>query len=84
MLRRSKLGVFYDILMIAKDGAKKTEIVYEGNLTFTRANQYLQILEDQNLIERNGDRWVTTKKGLNFIKNFQRIKKHVPTNQDDE
>ncbi len=62
-----------EILKAALEGAKKTHIVYNANLNFDMVNRYLQMLEEQGLIERKGNLYVTTKKG----KEFQEIAKEL-------
>jgi len=74
MMRRTKLEIICDILSSANSGARKTKIVYSANLTFTRTEKYLEILEKLQMIERKSNYWQTTEKGRDFIKNFSRIK----------
>jgi len=76
-LRRSKLEVLQGILLVAIGGARKTEIVYKASLTFTRAKNHLDFLEKQNLLKKEGNRWITTAKGLDFLKNFNKVKQHL-------
>ena len=77
MVKRSKIEIFHDILMIAEHGAKKTKIVYLANLTFTRAKEYLETLQSLELIEKKSEYWVTTEKGKEFIKDFNNLKSHL-------
>lgn len=67
------MEIFYSILTVAKDGSRKTEIVYKSNLTFKRATKYLEALERLGLIERHENIWKTSKKGLEFIRDFNKI-----------
>ncbi|WP_242492603.1 winged helix-turn-helix domain-containing protein [Methanolobus psychrotolerans] len=62
-IRRSRLDITVAILKIAMNGAKKTQIVYGANLNSTIANKYLASLEEKELIEQNGNIFVTTDKG---------------------
>ena len=43
-MKRDKLEIARNILLICKDGAKKTEIVYKANLNFKNAEVYLKWL----------------------------------------
>ncbi len=63
IIRRSRLDITLEILKIAADGAKKTQIVYGANLNSTIANKYLMRLENKDLITQNGDIFLTTDKG---------------------
>jgi len=57
------LDITIEILKIAMQGAKKTQIVYGANLNSTIANKYLSRLEEKKLIEQKGNLFVTTDKG---------------------
>lgn len=63
IIRRSRLDITLEILKIAANGAKKTQIVYGANLNSTIANRYLIRLEDKNLIAQKGNIFIITDKG---------------------
>ncbi len=63
IIRRSRLDITLEILKIAANGAKKTQIVYGANLNSTIANKYLIRMENKDLIIQNGDVFMTTDKG---------------------
>ncbi|MEM3737482.1 MAG: winged helix-turn-helix domain-containing protein [Candidatus Bathyarchaeia archaeon] len=75
--RRSQVDIIQAIIKVATRGAKKTEIVYKSNLTFTRTTRYLQYLEEQGLLRRDGDRWFTTEKGYQFLEDLERLNKYL-------
>jgi predicted transcriptional regulator len=50
---RSSIDIVANILEIAKDGAKKTRIMYLANLSFDQLKKYLNFLIDKNLLEYN-------------------------------
>jgi len=75
--RRTEFEIIKEILEVARFGAKKTEIVYKTNLTFTRVNRYLKYLLEKGLIKKEDDYWKTTEKGLEFIVNFHRLTRHI-------
>ncbi|SFM58519.1 winged helix-turn-helix domain-containing protein [Methanolobus profundi] len=60
------MDITLDILKIALDGAKKTQIVYGANLNSTIANKYLARLEEKQLIEQKGNIFITTDKGKTY------------------
>jgi len=71
--RRGGFEIIVDILNAAMEGAKKTEIVYKANLNFKRASNYLSYLEERQLIENMGDRYRTTEKGKEFLRDYQKM-----------
>jgi predicted transcriptional regulator len=75
--RPGKLAIVADILEIAKDGCKKTQIMYKANLSFTRLNEYLTSMLMQNLIVhmQGGEKEIykTTEKGLDFLQRHNQL-----------
>ena len=63
------------ILRVAKNGARKTEIVYKANLNFTRIEQYIPLLEKRGFIEEFSPVYKTTQKGEEFLSSYQKLKK---------
>ena len=59
--RRNNMEITADILKIAKNGAKRTHIVYKANLNFKLLSEYLEELEKNGLVEN-------LKEGRNVIK----------------
>ncbi|MCW4040749.1 MAG: winged helix-turn-helix domain-containing protein, partial [Candidatus Bathyarchaeota archaeon] len=43
-MRRDKIEIFADILKVAKNGAKKTHIVYKANLNFSTLKNHIKRL----------------------------------------
>ena len=77
--RRGRLEIIADILSVAMEEAKKTEIVYRANLNFKRAGKYLPYLEEKGLIE-NGNMsggYKTTEKGREFLRDYQRMREQL-------
>ena len=67
------------ILEIAKNGSRKTRIMYLGNLSFDLLQKYLDMLVNLGLLEvRNGkDRvYAATEKGRMFLEDFNELQKH--------
>lgn len=48
-MRRSETDIAVDILRVAMNGARKTQIVFETNLNFTVTHKYLEMLPKNNL-----------------------------------
>lgn len=74
---RDRLLIIAEILDVIKEGALKTQIMYEAKLSFTQLNEYLAFLLETKLIdkvERNGRvSYVITKKGLRYLSNYSKI-----------
>jgi predicted transcriptional regulator len=70
-LRRDKLEILRNILLVCKDGAKKTEIVYKTNLNFKNAEAYLQWLIDRKFITKEERLFKITPKGAELLANLQ-------------
>nr|WP_209683037.1 winged helix-turn-helix domain-containing protein [Methanohalophilus levihalophilus] len=64
--RRNRIDISADILETAKNGANKTQIVYNTNLNFSIAKKYLEMLEEKELIRQEGNLYITTEKGKTF------------------
>ena len=71
-MKRDKLDIIESILLICKDGAKKTEIVYKANLNFKNAEVYLKWLIDREMILKDGKIFKITSKGAELLSNLQR------------
>jgi len=77
--RRSQIEIITDILVISKDGAKKTDILYKGNFSYKQLQEYLLYMKDKDILEEirvdgNGSRlYRPTKKGLIFLDDSKRL-----------
>jgi predicted transcriptional regulator len=75
--RRDQFGIIAKILEITKKGARKTQIMYKANLSFTQLNEYLPYLLNKKLISltSNGDGeiYVITKQGIDFLKRHNEL-----------
>jgi len=74
--RRSELDIIGDILQLSQNGAKKTQILYQGNLSYSQLNEYLYFLIEKEILEEipkniNGNEnhkiYKSTKKGHNLL-----------------
>jgi len=79
--RRSEIEIISKILDVTNGGAKKTEILYQGNLSYRQLQDYLTYLIDKNIIEEeyikdNGNShklYKTTEKGFNVLIDINRL-----------
>ena len=68
MTRRSEIAIVVDILKAAGEcGTNKTGIVYAANLNFNRAGRYLDMLQENHLIEKSSDVFQITDSGRTYL-----------------
>ena len=75
---RSRLQIAADIIEIAKNGTRKTRIMYLGNLSFDLLQRYLDLLLGFGLIQvQNGDQrgYIATEKGLHFLEEYRELRR---------
>jgi len=65
--RRARHDIVVEILKNARNGIKKTPLMYKASLSFTQIGQYLDALEKGSFIAEKSGIWKTTKKGLDVI-----------------
>ena len=73
-MRRNNLDIYADILKIANQGAKKTQIVYKANLNFNILKTHMDALIQRGFIEKNSRHYFTTDRGKDFVNSYQNIK----------
>ncbi len=79
--RRSEIEIIGEILTLSQDGARKTEILYQGNLSYTQLQGYLPFLLKKNILEENivnnnGNSYKlykVTEKGLGVLEDIKRV-----------
>jgi predicted transcriptional regulator len=75
--RRDKLIIMSEIIEITKKSTSKTHIMFRANLSFSQLNQYMSLLVDTGLIEKNVDDgravFQATPKGLEFLQRQQSV-----------
>jgi len=83
MLHRSRIDIIANILQAATEGAKKTHIMYQCNLSFRQLQAYLDLLVEMGFLEyitlkteRQSDSQLfeTTRKGKAFIQAYHNLK----------
>jgi len=76
---RSRIQIAANILEIARDGSRKTRIMYLGNLSFDLLQKYLDLLVNFGLLEVGNDRerrYIATEKGRRFLEDFHELQKY--------
>jgi len=76
---RSKIEIVAAVLDVARKRAKKTHIMYRGNLSFRLLNAYLNVVMRAGLIRfiREDECYLLTEKGRMFLEKFNRYHKRV-------
>ncbi len=72
-MKRSRIDIIIDVLDVAKMGVNKTGLVYKANLNFKLANNYLEILQNQGLVEKRLDKYISTDKGKAFLQKAKEV-----------
>ena len=80
--RRSEIQIIGEILALSKNGAKKTEILYQNNMNFLQLQDYLKYLMEKDIIKEtiisndNGTVskiFINTEKGNDLLENIDKI-----------
>jgi len=73
---RERLQIVADILLIAGRGAKKTQIMYQANLSYRLLCRYLGEVLSAGLVSfENRDCYVLTAKGKEFLDKYKKYSK---------
>jgi len=73
--RRDKLEIFYEILQKCQNPARFTEIMRSVSESYALMKTFLKELEEKGFLVKRGVHLLTTKKGKEYIKCFEEIKK---------
>lgn len=75
--KRNRLEIAGDMLEAARNGARKTRIMYGANLSYELLVAYLLTLIKEGLLEDSDENGVyrTSKKGTTFLKEFAEFRK---------
>jgi len=71
-MKRGRLEIIAEILQIAKNGAKKTRIMYQCNLSYCQTKKILTYLLKTRFL-RIGNSYHTTEKGLQFLQTYRTL-----------
>jgi predicted transcriptional regulator len=74
---RSKLDIIADILQVVSQNAKKTQIMYQANLSYKVLQRYLRNITAASLIdfENSEQCYVLTPKGQEFLQAYREYDK---------
>ena len=70
---RGRLDIIADILKVASNSAKKTQIMFKANLSYNVLQRYLKAVTAASLLsfEVSEQTYVTTSKGLEFLEAYK-------------
>jgi predicted transcriptional regulator len=85
---RGKLDIIADMLVVAKQRPKKTQIMYQANLSYRLLTRYLREIRRAYLVRfvREEGCFVLTRKGMEFLERYNeysRRNKHVERQIND-
>ena len=80
--KRSESEILSQILFSAERDAKKTQLLYKANISYTHFNKYLEFLLEKDFIEainKNdlGKVYHITEKGQHFLKNIDNVLQQI-------
>ena len=69
---RSRLEIIADVLGVVSDGARKTQIMYQANLSYRLLTRYLRDVLDMGLVRMTDEStYALTRKGADFLLEFK-------------
>jgi len=79
--KRSEMAIIRDMLTSAREGARKTRIMYSCNLSYLLLQKYLDKLMKAGLLEISRDTglYQCTEKGGQFLKEYYELEKSLRT-----
>ena len=75
--RRSIYEIVWDILTYCRTPRKVSEILLVCNLNTKAAEKYLELLVRKGLLVKQGNTYVTTNKGQDYIRLFNELYKRI-------
>jgi predicted transcriptional regulator len=74
-MRRNNLEVLAKILEVTEKGKRKTNIMYQCNLSYPTTVKAINFLIGQGMLEKRSPTYFTTSKGLEFLMKFRELEK---------
>ena len=73
---RGRLQIIANILSVIRDGAKKTHVMYQANLSYRLLSRYLTEVLDAGLVSfEKGESYVLTARGKEFLTRHEEYSK---------
>jgi predicted transcriptional regulator len=82
---RGRIEIIGDILAVCQEAlARRTHVMYKGNLSYVMLREYMEELVRKGLIEeRNRGSYLTTEKGRAFLKYYEVIRKMLAEDESN-
>jgi len=82
-VNRTRVEILANILQVASNRTLKTHIMYRANLSHRQLEKYLSFLETNGMLEQLLDvdgvmKFHVTQKGVDFLKDYQRLSSYLP------
>ena len=82
-VNRTRVEILANILQVASSRTLKTHIMYRANLSHRQLEKYLSFLESNGMLEQGLDedgimKFHVTQKGIDFLKDYQRLSSYLP------
>jgi len=82
-VNRTRVEILANILQVASNRTLKTHIMYRANLSHRQLEKYLSFLETKGMLEQLLDvdgvmKFHVTQKGIDFLKDYQRLSSYLP------
>ena len=86
--RRSNIEIIAEMLKVGENGAGKTKIMYNANLSYTQIQKYLGFLVSQGFVDKMemGNPSVTyqvTENGLKLLESINSLMEMLGSNDED-
>lgn len=77
--KRNDVEISAEILKVARNGARKSHLVYRTNLNFKLIDKYLKLLNRNELIKGPSENktFKTTEKGLKYLDYFDGFQQYI-------
>jgi predicted transcriptional regulator len=83
--RHSSIEIINKIVSVSRNGARKTEILYQSNLSYNQLQSYLGFLKDKEILKEeyvrdNGNShtlYFPTDKGLVFLEDIKKVLEYL-------
>ncbi len=83
--RRSSIEIINKIVTVSRNGARKTEILYQSNLSYAQLQSYLGFLKEKEILKEeyvrdNGNShtlYFPTDKGLVFLEDIKKVLEYL-------
>ena len=71
--KRTVYEIIWEILSYCREPRRLTHIMLACNLSTKTAKRHLDLLISKNMLERRGEWYITTKRGLEYITLFNNL-----------